>query len=258
MDSLPLISVLLITVVIVLSAIELGYRIGLWRTREKSNDSEAQLSAMTAANLALLAFIMAFSFGQAGAHHDQRKALILDEANAIGTAYLRAGLVDPKRGNAIRELLQEYTAVRAQLGSSADQDPGPIIEASVVLQIKMWHQLEAQAQSAPTDGMDSLLVRAINEIIILHERRVAAGLRNRIPTSIWIALVSLLVLSMLGLGHFSGVKGSRNPVSSTALALSFSMVFFIIADLDRPNAGLVKTDQSAILELNQRLSKSPR
>jgi hypothetical protein len=102
------------------------------------------------------------------------------------------------------------------------------------------------------------MVRAINHLIDLHERRVAAGMRNRIPSSIWVALVSLLGLSMLGMGHFSGLKGARNPISTTALALSFSMVIYIIADLDRPNAGLVTTDQSAILELNQRLSQSPR
>jgi hypothetical protein len=257
-DSLPLFNVLLVTVALVLVTIEIGYRIGAWRIKEKVFDSEAQLSSMTGANLALLAFIMAFSFSLAGSHHDKRKVLILDEANAIGTAYLRAGLIDPTHGETIRRLLQEYTAVRARLADDHTQDPRQAIEDSVELQILMWRQLEEIAQNDSTDGMDVLLVRAINDLFDLHERRVAAGLRNRIPSSIWVALLSLLGLSMLGMGHFSGLKGARNPVSTTALALSFSMVIFIIADLDRHNAGLVTTDQSAILELNQRLSKSPR
>lgn len=258
MDGLPLFAVLLVTIVVVLSAIEVGYQVGAWRIRERVFDSEAQLSAMTGANLALLAFIMAFSFSQAGAHHDKRKSLILDEANAIGTAYLRAGLVEEPQGQEIRRLLEEYTAVRAQLAEANPIDPRQMIASSVELQTRMWRQVEELAGSHPPNALDSLLVQAINEVFDIHERRVAAGLRNRIPASIWAALLALLVFSMLGLGHFSGVKGRRNPVSSTTLALSFSMVVFIIADLDRPTAGLVKADQSAILELNQRFSASHR
>ena len=196
---------------LVLAAIEIGYRLGEWRTQEKAKDSEAQLSSMTGANLALLAFIMAFSFSLAGSHHDKRKGLILDEANAIGTAYLRAGLVSPQYGDPIRDLLQAYTLERAKLSSDTSQDPTPIIEKSVELQIKMWRQLEAVAQSGSSNSMDSLLVRAINDVIDLHERRVAAGLRNRIPASIWVALLSLLGLSMLGLGYFFRCERRPQP-----------------------------------------------
>ena len=83
--------------------------------------------------------------------------------------------------------------------------------------------------------MDSLLVQSINQVLDLHEKRVSAGLRNRIPPSIWVALYVVLLLSMVGMGFHSGMKGSRSPVPSAALALSFSMVLFLIADLDRPN-----------------------
>ncbi len=62
---------------------------------------------------------------------------------------------------------------------------------------------------------------------------------------------------MLGMGFHSGIKGSRSPVPTTALALSFSMVLFLIADLDRPDSGLVTPDQTALLELNKQFQELP-
>jgi len=261
LDDLPLTVVLVITIATVLGAIELGFRIGRWRAGTREFDSEAQLSAMTGANLALLAFIMAFSFSQAAGHHSNRKHLILEEANAIGTAHLRAGLVNRAEGDRIRKLLKDYLEVRVTIASIGSPnlreegfDPDKMIADSLELQEAIWQEVEKLSGAPDIDALDALLVQAINNVFDLHEKRVAAGVRNRIPSSIWMALLGLLVFSMLGIGHFSGMKGKRNPISSTTLALSFSIVVLLVADLDRPISGLVITDQSAILELNERLS----
>ena len=253
LDELPLIGILLLTVVVVLVAIEVGFRIGLWRSRSREFDSEALLSAMTGANLALLAFIMAFSFSQAAEHHSNRKRLILEEANAIGTMYLRAGLINPEQGEQIRDLLKQYIEVRLTVARQTDFDPARMIANSLDLQEQIWDQIELLAQDHEPDEFDALMVESTNALFDIHEHRVSAGLRNRIAPSIWAALGALLILSMLGIGHFSGMKGRRNPVASTALALSFSMVIYLIADLDRPVGGLVRADQSAILGLSERL-----
>jgi hypothetical protein len=249
----PIILILVCTVVTVLLAIELGYRIGLWRSRSHEFESEALLSAMTGANLALLGFIMAFSFSQAADHHVNRKRLILAEANAIGTASLRAGLVDPAQGEPIRALLANYLAVRITVTSDGDFNAAKMIADSLELQARIWEQVEDLSRAGPADEVDALLIEAINNMFDIHEKRVSAGIRNRLPESLWVALMALLTLSMLGIGHFSGLKGRRNPIASTALALSFSMVFFLIADLDRPLKGLVRADQSVLLELSERL-----
>lgn len=252
-DSLPLWGVLLLTLAVVLLAIETGYRIGHWRSRRSEFDSEALLSAMTGANLALLAFILAFSFSLAAGHHARRMHLVLDEALAIGTTHLRAGLVDPGRGDRIRALLEDYLDIRVNLATEEQLDPEVVIAHSLDLQAAIWEQVELLAAAGTGQEMEALLVEAINSLFDIHERRVAAGLRNRIPRSLWTVLIALLALSMLGIGHFSGMKGRRNPVASTALALSFSMVVYLIADLDRPTGGMVRPDQSAILELRKRL-----
>lgn len=108
---------------------------------------------------------------------------------------------------------------------------------------------------AEPDEIDALMVESLNALFDIHEKRVAAGLRNRVPPSIWVALFTLLVLSMAGIGYFSGMKGHRNPIASTGLALSFSMVLFLTADLDRPTSGLVQADSSAINTLSERLNR---
>ncbi len=258
MDTIPLPLVLVVTIVVVLVAIEIGFRIGLWRSRKSRFDSEALLSAMTGANLALLAFILAFSFSQAAGHHAARKNLIIEEANAIGTVYLRAGLVEPAYGEAIQQLMDAYLETRLTVARAGDYDAEKVVKDSLAIQTAIWEQVQLLAHSTDVDEVDALLVESINALFDLHERRVSAGLRNRIPSSIWAALSVLLVLSMLGIGHFSGMKGKRNPVSSTALALSFSMVLYLIADLDRPTGGLVRADQSAILQLGQKTTNGLR
>ena len=66
---------------------------------------------MVAATLGLLAFILAFTFGLAASRFDSRMQVLLDEANAIGTTYLRAGML-PEQGKQIRALLREYADAR--------------------------------------------------------------------------------------------------------------------------------------------------
>ena len=251
MDSVPLWNILVFTLVTVLIAIEVGYRVGRWRNRHYEFDSEALLSAMTGAHLALLAFIMAFSFSMAAGHHADRKRLIMDEANIVGTAFLRSELVREPYSSKIGNLLREYTALRLTIGPEVD--PDQVIAESEALHGRLWDQVRLINENSEPGEIEALLVESINNIFDVHERRVAAGLRNRVQPSLWVALFALLMLSMAGIGYFSGIKGHRNPIASTGLALSFSMVMFLIADLDRPSGGLVLTDTSVMASLNQRL-----
>lgn len=101
-------------------------------------------------------------------------------------------------------------------------------------------------------------MEATDGLLVLHEKRVAAATRTRVPTVIWVSLYLLLGLSMLGMGYFSGMKGKRSPLANAALAISFAVVMLLIADLDRPRAGLVKLDQSLMAQLADRLEAGGR
>jgi hypothetical protein len=114
-DALPLPGFYLIIALIALLAVELGFRLARSRVLRSVHENEAPVGTIVGATLALLAFLLAFTFGLAASRFDARKGFVLDEANAIGTTYLRAALLpDPDRTE-IRALLREYVDVRLQI-----------------------------------------------------------------------------------------------------------------------------------------------
>ena len=252
MDSLPLWGALLVTIGLVLASNEFGYRLGTFRRDTQEKDAPPQVVSMTGAHVGLLAFILAFSFSLAAGHYGDRKQLLLEEVNAIETAYLRAELIDAPQGDNIRSLLAEYSAARATL-STPDTIAG-VIEKSQVIQGDIWAEIKTLSKKEKLSVLDSLLVQAINNVFDLHEKRVFAGLHSRIPPNIWVTLYVVLILSMLGMGFSAGLAAKRSPVASLALALSFSMVMFVIADLDRPTAGVMRGDQTIMVQLAERLN----
>lgn len=254
MDSLPIWSILAITLCVVLLAIEVGYQLGTWRARSGGAESEANISSTTGASLALLAFMMAFSFSMAANHHIARKQLLTDEANALGTAHLRARLLHTEQGRRIRALLEQYAELRTHDPGDNLAEATQYIADSLDKQTAIWEVIEEMSLKDEPTVFHILLIQSVNEVFDLHEERVTAGLRNRVPTVLWGTLMALTCMSMIAIGYFSGTKGRRMPIANTGLALSFSIVMFLIADLDRPGRGLVQTDFSVMLELNQRLT----
>jgi len=163
---------------------------------------------------------------------------------------------DKSKGEKIRALRRQYTALRAQ---AADvEKAAEILEGSTALQEQIWQQIEVLAEGDQFTLKHSLLVRAINDMIDMHQQRVFAGVRDRIPQTIWLALYAVLLFAMMGMGFHSGIKGTRSSIPSAALALSFSMVLFLIADLDRSRSGVLRADQSSIIELKERLEQSEK
>ena len=110
-DALPLWALFIVIVLVVLFSVECGYRLGKYRRGRQEHEKEAPVGTMVGATLGLLAFILAFTFGLAAARFDTRRQVLLDEANAIGTTYLRAGML-PERVEEIRALLRNYVSAR--------------------------------------------------------------------------------------------------------------------------------------------------
>jgi hypothetical protein len=107
LDALPLWGVFVAILIVVLLSVECGYRLGRYRRNRHEQEKETPVGTMVGATLGLLAFILAFTFGLAAARFDTRRQVLLDEANAIGTTYLRAGML-PEQRNEIRTLLRNY------------------------------------------------------------------------------------------------------------------------------------------------------
>src|SRR6478752_5880221 len=139
-DVLPLWALFVSILIIVLLSVECGYRLGKYRRSRHEEEKEAPLGTMVGAMLGLLAFILAFTFGLAAARFDTRRQVLLDEANAIGTTYLRADIL-PERREEIRAFLRDYVAARLEAIRSGNIAEG--MRESENIQHQLWSQAVA-------------------------------------------------------------------------------------------------------------------
>lgn len=256
LDCLPLWVLFALTVAMVVGAIEGGYVLAVFRKREFESGIDAPISSVIGGTLGLLAFLLAFTFGLAASRFDARRALLLDETNAIGTAYLRAGLVPEAESHEIRRCLREYVHLRA-LAAERPRELPKIIARSEALQDEMWAQALRVAKQDHDSEMNALFVASLNDVIDMHSKRVIVG-QYQIPAVIWLSLYIVSIISMAGVGYQFGRAGSRDVAISLFLALSFSIVIGLIADLDRGYEGALQVSQQPMIDLDRKLEKSPR
>jgi hypothetical protein len=250
-DYLPLWGLFVATVAVVALSVEGGFQLGKYRRRRSDQEKEAPVGAIVGSTLGLLAFMLAFTFGLAASRFDARRMVVLEESNAIGTSYLRAGLLPAPNSVEIRRLFREYVDVRLQA-----IQPGATAEAiskSADLHGALWLQATEVAAKDPHSIVTGLFVQSLNEVIDLHSKRVMFALQNRIPELVWLALYFIAILSMAALGYQEGLAGSRRTLAVIALALTFSAVMLLIADLDRPQEGLLRVSQRAMDDLRNSL-----
>src|SRR5262249_27680294 len=193
------------------------------------DEKVAPVGAMVASVLGLLAFMLAFTFGMAASRFDARRQVVLEEANAIGTTYLRARLLpDPQRSE-IAKLLRHYVDARVRAVQERKVEEGRA--RSEELHEQLWLNATATAQKNPGSIMTGLYIQSLNEVIDLHAKRIGA-LRNRIPLSIWITLFALTLFGMGSTGYQAGLSWTRRSPEMLLLALAFSSVLYLVVDLD--------------------------
>lgn len=250
-DIIPLWSFLGLTVLLVLAMVEVGFRVGRWRSQRTEHEQETPVGAIVGAILGLLAFLLAFTFSLAAARYDIRRELVLSEANAIGTTYLRAEMIPEPQRAAARRLLQQY--VDQRLAAVDPDQRAAALARSEELHMELWAQAVAAAEKNP-NPITGLFIQSLNEVIDLHAKRLMLGVRNRIPFTIWLALYGAAILGMMGVGYQSGLSGANRTLATLILAIAFSLVLWLIADLDRPQEGLLKVSQQTMIDLRKSMA----
>jgi hypothetical protein len=237
---------------LLLLSAEAGFRAGqAWR-RRAPEEKEGPTGSLTGATLALLAFLLAFITSMAVGRYDNRRNLNVSEANAIGTAYLRAGyIIEPQRSE-IRELLHEYTNLRVanetQLQEARLQ--------SEAIHNELWSRAITVAQEDPTP-VTSIFISSLNDMIDLHTEWVVAALNTRLPTALVVGIFIAAFLTMAMVGFHNGLQGSRSIIPLVALIVVFSAVMFLIVDLDRAEEGFMQVNRQALIDLQTQLNTAP-
>ena len=247
-DQFPIWVVYLVTVAVVLVAAEIGFRLGMWlQRRDPSSGKTPMTGAVVGGMLGLMAFLLAFTIGIVVNQHNGRKAMVVTEANAVGTAYLRAGFLGEPDRDSSRDLLREYIEVRL----AAVADP-TLLEATVKRSEEIHSQLWSIVEDNVSQGLESdtmaLFVDSINEVIDVHTLRLAA-VDLRLPRLLGLVLYAATVLSFLLVGVASSADGKRDPLAILLFALAFVVVLMIVVDLDRPQQGILTVSQTAMQDL---------
>lgn len=254
MDVLPLWLLSLLVIAIVLVSNEVGWRLGSHQQQMQGIEGKTPISAPVGATMGLLAFLLAFTFGMAATRFDSRKQAVMQEANAIGTAYLRTSFLPEQPRAEARQILRDYAALRSGGIATILSDAGMTQAAD--MQNRLWAIVSDAMLAANTEAL-SLLTQSVNEIIDLDTIRVTIN-RNRIPASIWIMLVMVVVFSMASLGYEFGLAGGRSWVLTILMAIAFTAVITLIADLDRSQIGLLQVSQQPLLDVLDRMSAPAR
>ncbi|MGA9523041.1 MAG: hypothetical protein WBV82_16350 [Myxococcaceae bacterium] len=245
----------LLIVLALLLAFEGGFRLSHVKRMKLSSEQRSQVGSVLAALLGVLGFVLGFSFSIVEARFSARRALVIREANAIGTAYLRSNFLPPGEDALSKELLRQYVDLRLQ---QPDAESFPrLLQESERVHARLWSLASRAADEAPNSIPLGTYINALNEVIDLHEERLSVAVRDRLPSTFLVTLFGAAALAMGVLGLSTGQTGSRNLVASLPFILVLAALLSLIADLDRPEMRTATVGQGAMKDLQRTIRKAP-
>jgi hypothetical protein len=236
-------------------------RIGSWAKggMEGASDSveRADIALILGAALTLMALLLGFTYAMSEGRFETRRQLVVEEANAIRTTYLRAKTLPEPRSSEIQELLRQYASFRVEIARMTDVTPEKLREVenrTKQLHDLLWSHGAALARENPNPVI-VMFLQTLNEMIDLHSKRLAA-FRNRVPFSIYLVLFVVSATILVLAGYLVGPHKQRVQILTTVLAVLVASVMWLIMDLDQPVRGTIKASQQNLIELHQNLSQT--
>jgi hypothetical protein len=226
-----------------LTCLEIGRRAGARRI-EESESARTGLGAVEGAAFALFGLLVAFTFSGAASRFDWRRGLIVEEANAIGTAYLRLDLLPSGAQPEIRELFRKYLDSRLQVYAKLPNVEAALTELTVStkLQSQIWSQAVSASRaegSHPNAAM--LLLPALNQMIDITTTRTMAA-RTHPPVIIFMLLFGVGLICAALAGYAMGGAKKRAWFHIVGFAVVMVVAIYVILDMEYPRTGLIRVD----------------
>ena len=251
-------SAILFCVVVILGM--LAARIGAWLGQKRAlkglKEGVYSITSSVTAMLGLLAFMLGFTFSLTANRFSERRTLVVRQANAIGTSYLRTSLIPEKQKLIIRNLLHQYTKILLNVRTAPDIKKEIVRLAEIKSSI--WQQTSSLVQEQQMDSeIRSLFISSINNVIELENERITVALIFRLPPHLWISLLMIFFLSMLCLGYQEDDDKLQRQFNALILSASFAMVMTLIADMDSLGPHSFRVSQQPLEELQIMMQQDP-
>lgn len=244
-------TIFLVSIVLVFVASEGGRLLGV----RAAGGGGGDVSTLEGAILGLLALMIGFTFAMALSRFEARRDAVVNEANAIGTAALRARLLPAPHNVDIHRLLREYVQIRLSITQrfSSSTELNAAIQRSNEIQESLWQQTKVFA--AKDNGMvpTGLFIQTLNEMIDNQGKRLEA-LRNRVPNVVLLALYGVALVASAFAGYAHGLEAQRMRLPVYTMGLLIVAVILLIQDLDRPNTGFAETSQQPMIDVAAAIS----
>ncbi|MBL8746545.1 MAG: DUF4239 domain-containing protein [Phycisphaerae bacterium] len=228
--------------------LEVGRRIGKRRHARDAEGARAGIGAIEGSMFGLLGLLIAFTFSGAASRFDHRRMQIVEEANAIGTAYLRIDLMPAEQRDSMRARFREYLDSRLKAFELVPDLKAVDAELARTAQIQdaIWKSaMEGVAASGP-GPLAMLFVPAVNQMFDMGTARTATA-RLHPPMVIFALLASLTLIGALLAGFGMAGGKARSPLHMVAFALVMATTVYVIADIEYPRIGLLKVDDFDIV-----------
>lgn len=247
-SSVLIIGVLFVSLVL---AIEAGYRVGRKAQPFSTEATTSHVSAVQASLLGVLALLLGFTFSLSLQRYDSRSEAVVDEANAIGTAYLRTQLLPPSIRGEVQALLRGYLDGRVQEGTiplSQGAERQALLTKASQDQDALWRYAVQAAEEDKSPTTSGLFIQSLNELIDSYGRRNAA-LDRHVPEVVLLLLYGTFLMTWSIVGYAAGIAGHRVSAAAYIMLVLILMVVFIIIDLDRPRRGLIEINHTSLTDL---------
>jgi len=236
----------------------LAAQAGAFLRRKQGSPDEGErqdMGVVLAASLTLLGLVIGFSFSMAVTRYDQRKNYEEEEANAIGTEYLRATLLPATQAKTMRMLLVAYLDQRVSFYTTKDALRLLEINAETgLLQQKLWSAVQEAASLQPTP-VTALGVSGLNDVINSQGYTQAAWW-NRIPSAAW-GLMAVIAVCCNFLFGYAARHSERKYRLFLVLPLIVAISFFLISDLDSPRGGVIHVFPRNLIAVSHSISSAP-
>lgn len=225
---------------LLLIAVEVGFRTGL-RRRRKSVDAKSLVrgDVTLGSMLALLGLLLAFTYAYALSRADMRKQAIVHEANAIGTAFLRANLGSEPGRSELRQRLLDYARTRLVKEDLYGEAQRKAIDRSLEAQSRLWPAAERALKGELPGPIQGAIMQSVNEVLDTHAIRLAV-INDRIPGAVLALLLLVAVASLAVAAQNAALNGAINRWRMSAFSFILAALMLMIVDFDRGQSGLIR------------------